>query len=253
MQQGKGPKTVVVLGVSRSGTSVAAGVLSILGVDMGFVGDSTKTNPKGAFEDKDFQRLNREIFKSVRGEEAFWDPPTFGEIMARQTESAPKIQTLVSKKSKDKSLWGWKDGRTALTLGLYLPYLTNPHLVTVSRNPLGTAKSIVSYVAFRKGKIEFFQALKLVDFYTGEMLAFLERHPDLPNLFVSFEDLIAEPRKEAEKLAAFLGIDLTAAMIEEIDAFIIPRDRIEMAREAARKKAPKGLMRKLQSLLGSGS
>jgi hypothetical protein len=118
---------------------------------------------------------------------------------------------------------------------------------------LETAKLSVAHVTYGRGKFEFLQALKLVDFYTGEMLAFLERHPDLPNLFVSFEDLIAEPRKEAEKLAAFLGIDLTAAMIEEIDAFIIPRDRIEMAREAARKKAPKGLMRKLQSLLGSGS
>jgi hypothetical protein len=69
VQVGKGQKTVVVLGEARSGTSVTAGILAILGVDMGSVYFSTKSNPKGSFEDRDVQKLNREFFSEGRGRE----------------------------------------------------------------------------------------------------------------------------------------------------------------------------------------
>ncbi len=246
MQAGVGQKTVVVLGASRSGTSVTAGMLSILGVDMGSVGSYRKTNPKGAFEDKDFQKLNREIFQLGGSEGTYWDPPNLRQIMEHQSQLAPRIQRLVSEKSGGNLIWGWKDGRTALTMELFLPYLTNPHFVIVSRNPLGTAKSSVAYLTtYRKRKLEFLQALKLAHFYTGEILAFLERHPNLPNIFVSFEDVVAEPKKEAERLAAFLGLNLSDETIENIYELVIPRERIE----AARKKAAGGFMRNLSELI----
>lgn len=238
MREAQGKKTVVVLGAARSGTSVTAGILKALGVDIASTGDSTRANPKGSFEDKGFQRLDNEIFRAVGQEKSYWDPPTRGEIMAQRVHVAPRIQSLVSEKSRDKSIWGWKNPKAILTVELFLPYLFNPYLVTVFRNPLHTAESSVAH---KRGKITFLDALKLVNFYTGEMLAFLERHPDLPNIFLSFEEIVANPRKEAERLADFLGLELTEKKMEDIYSLVIPRDQIE----TAKKKATGGFARRL--------
>ena len=57
-------KTVVVLGMHRSGTSMIASILNKLGVSMGKVMlGKTPSNPLGHFEDKDFYNLNRKILK----------------------------------------------------------------------------------------------------------------------------------------------------------------------------------------------
>ena len=225
-------KTVVVLGAARSGTSVTAGMLQVLGVDMGSIGPSKKWNPKGSFEDKDFQRLNRDIFRMVEEAKSYWNPPTLEQIMETRTRATPEIQRLVSEKSAGKSVWGWKNPRAILTMELFMPYLTNPCFVTVFRNPLATAKSSVAH---HRGGIELFQALKLVNFYTEEMLAFLERHPRLPSVFVSFEDIVADPEKEAERLADFLDLELSEEKRANVYQLVIPRDRIEAAKEHGRR------------------
>ena len=239
-------KTVVVLGAARSGTSVTAGMLQVLGVDMGSIGPSKKWNPEGSFEDKDFQRLNRDIFRMVEEAKSYWNPPTFEQIMETRTRATPKIQKLVSEKSRGSSIWGWKNPKAILTAELYLPYLTDPHFVIVFRNPLDTAKSSVAH---RRGKISYLYALKLANFYTGEILAFLERHPDMPSIFLSFEEIMADPSKETERLAHFLGLELSEEKMANIYQLVIPRDQIEAAKEHGRRsfmqRLPKFIRRRL--------
>lgn len=190
---------------------------------MGAIDSSTKSNPKGSFEDRDFQKLNKEILYRV-SKQTYWDLPSPREIREQEPATTSAIQELVDKKSRGKSIWGWKDGRTVLTIELFLPYLRNPYFVTICRNPLGTAKSIVAY---QKGPVKLVSALNLVHFYTGEILSFLERHPELPNIFISFEDLIAGPKKETERLTQFLSLNMTADKLERIEGFLVPRKRIE--------------------------
>jgi len=105
-------KTVVVLGMHRSGTSMIASFLNKLGVSMGKVMlGKTPSNPLGHFEDKDFYDLNRKILKFAGGN---WrNPPKEENILAQKDKFNKEIVDLIFIKNKEK-YWGWKDPKLAL-------------------------------------------------------------------------------------------------------------------------------------------
>src|SRR5262245_15383686 len=175
---GQRQKTVVVLGLARSGTSVVTGVLKILGVEMGSsVND--KANPFGSFEDRDFALLHREIFELASIGSSYWNPPSAEKILDVKERVRDAIAEIVARKSSGRAIWGWKHPRTLLTLELFLPALTNPHLVAVFRNPLGIAHSSVEHTKnYQSGRVDFLQALQLADFYHGKMINILQTHQD---------------------------------------------------------------------------
>jgi hypothetical protein len=224
-------KCVVVLGLARSGTSVVAAILRALGVNMGSsVRD--KANPYGSFEDRDFADLHKKIF-DFAGKKTYWHPPAPETILTLKERCDPLIREVVGKKILTSPVWGWKHPRTILTLDLFLPYLENPHLIAIFRNPLGIAKSSVEHTKnYISDKVDFFQALRLVNFYSAELSKALERHRELPTLTVAFEDVVSQPMEEAVRLANFLQLELTEEKRKELESLVIPRDRI--AREKAR-------------------
>jgi hypothetical protein len=224
-------KTVVVLGLARSGTSVLAAILRALGVDMGS-SLRDKANPYGSFEDRDFAQLHKKIFE-LAGHKTYWRPPALEEVLRLRDQCDPLIHELVN--SRTVPVWGWKHPRTILTLDLFLPHLENPHLVAIFRNPLGIAKSSVEHTKnYTADRVDFFQALRLANFYYGELAKALERHRALPTATVAFEDVVTQPLKEAEKLAHFLQLTLTEEKRAQIERTVIARDRI--AHEKAKAK-----------------
>ncbi len=77
----KQQKTIIVLGMHKSGTSLVAGALKKAGVNMGdnLLGRHW-SNPLGHFEDMDFFRLNRKILREVGGG---WDnPPSLDKVLS---------------------------------------------------------------------------------------------------------------------------------------------------------------------------
>ena len=226
-------KTVVVLGAAKSGKSVMAGILASLGVDMGPTGGPDRSNPRGSFEDKDFADLHKEIFERAGKGKNYWDPPSLESILALKDEFASKIQELSLRKSRDKTVWGWNHPRTILTAELFLPYLNNPHFIVVFRNPVGTANSSVQHTEKYQDRVHFLQALKLTNFYYGEILKFLEMHPNLPRSFIAFEELVDDPLREARKLAEFLGLEMSEETTKDIHQLVIPREKVEMERKKA--------------------
>lgn len=130
-------KCFIVLGMHRSATSLTAKGLHDAGVYMGdkLLG-ANKSQPTGHYENLDFLELNRWILKQAGG--SWDDPPAHGDILRVGAEI--QIKELIKK--HERSLWGWKDPRTVLTLDLYWPHLTNPHLVINFRQPIDVAKSL---------------------------------------------------------------------------------------------------------------
>ena len=226
-------KSVVVLGLARSGTSVLAGILRAIGVDMGpSVRD--KANPHGSFEDRDFAQLHKKIF-DLAGDKTYWRPPTAEAILGLKQQCDPWIREIVRYKSRGKQVWGWKHPRSILTLDLFLPHLENPHLIPIFRNPLDIANSSVQHTKnYKSDKVNFFQALSIANFYYGEMFKALERHQELPCINVSFEDMVRQPMREAEKLADFLQLPLTEEKRAQIGKSVIGRDRIAAEKARAR-------------------
>ena len=239
-------KTVIVMGLARSGTSVVTGMLKILGVDMGPSIDDN-SNPRGSYEDRDFAKLHKEIFDLTGEGRDYWRPPSRQEIRAIGSEIDSAVRVLLRHKAEGKTLWGWKHTRTLLTYDLFLPHLVNPHFVLVFRNFVGTALSSVEHTRRRPTPLSFPEALRLVHFYHGEMIRFLEDHPQIPTHFIAYEDVLLDPLKEAANLAGFLGVAIADDIAREIAELVIPRDRLPEEKRKMRsflhRKLPR-LMRK---------
>lgn len=218
-------RTVVVLGLARSGTSVVTGILRILGVDMGPALEDN-SNPRGSNEDIDFARLHKEIFDLTGAARDYWSPPSREEIRGIGAKVDPAVRELIAKKSRGNALWGWKHPRTVLACELFLPYLVNPHFVFVCRNVFGTASSAVEHTRRRPKPLSFSEALRLVHFYQGEMLACYSSHPDIPAHFLAYEDVVDDPVRETEKLAQFLDVKFTQDIGRQVAKLVIPRERL---------------------------
>jgi hypothetical protein len=138
MQTVREPKTIVVLGMHRSATSLMAKGLNDAGVNMGeHLLGKHESNPWGHFEDIEIMQLNEAILKAAGGS---WDrPPSEEQILAQRQAFDERIHALVKANDAnvdpDYPLWGWKDPRTTLTIKLYLPHLTNPYFFFCFTHP----------------------------------------------------------------------------------------------------------------------
>lgn len=157
-------KTFIVLGMHRSATSLVAGGLKKMDINMGkkLLG-ADKSNPFGHFEDRVFMKLNTKILEQAGGS---WDnPPSETNIIEAGKELSGEIRELTNKQG----LWGWKDPRTTLTIKCYLPYLENPHFICCFRKPLEVAKSLQKREGWSIDK-----GIELTKEYNKRLLRFLE-------------------------------------------------------------------------------
>ena len=120
------PKTYIVLGVHRGGTSFLANALKRAGVTLG--------GSQPHFEDDDFVQLNKKILEAAGGPGAWRNPPSEAAIEAAVQARKDEIVELLRRKKC--AFRGWKDPRQALTILNYLPYLEDDvYLVCIFRKP----------------------------------------------------------------------------------------------------------------------
>lgn len=210
-------KTVVVLGMHRSGTSMIAGVLSKLGVNMGknLLGKGL-TNPLGHFEDQDFINLNVEILEAAGGS---WDSPPARETILKQKDKFQnKIIDLVNNKPE---IWGWKEPRTSLTIELYLPYLINPYFIVSYRNSQTVAESLK-----KRNQIRIERGLELKEIYEKRIKVFFDRFPDLSRLPLYYEEVTTDPEKWVNIIIDFLKLDVSEEERQKAVSFILPNEEV---------------------------
>ena len=97
-------RTIVVLGLARGGTSLIAGLLRILGIDMG------DQLAQGIHEDLDFVGDNLQ-----------------------------KIRSAISIRNRSKPVWGWKSTSNIEVLPRVFPLLRNPQVICITRDILPIA------------------------------------------------------------------------------------------------------------------
>jgi hypothetical protein len=200
-------REIIILGMHRSGTSALAGVLHIMGINMGERFVSGPDNPKGHWEDIDFRQLNGQILHHFNGS---WDKPprdiNFGDSLIHyQTKNLINIK---QEKNKD-NLWGWKDPRTALTYPFYRPYLKNPYVIRVHRNHKNIAKSLV-----KRNNMNYFYALGLCQHYIDEMMKIRA------NMMIYYDQLIDYTSSVITDLARVFDVNLTEEQIIKINEFL---------------------------------
>lgn len=211
-------KTVVVLGMHRSGTSLLAGVLHKLGVSM----EQEKpkpywSNPFGHFEDRRFIKLNDSILQAAGGS---WDcPPERDCILSQNTNFKNEIETLIKKSAS--SIWGWKDPRTCLTIDLFMPYLINPYFIVCRRNPDMVAKSLN-----RRDNTDIEVNKKIAAAYQNCIDEFIKRNASLPRIEIEYEKFTSDPESTLNAIVGFLGLDTTEKEYNNAKSIVLPNEKI---------------------------
>ena len=166
------PRTVVVLGVARGGTSMVAGALHHLGILMGHrIAPTT-------FEDNKLSR-------------------------ALEDGQLDLVRRIVARRNKRTDVWGWKRPSAFRYLDVVAREFRNPYYILVFRDALAvsTRRELTAGKAVA-------DELKKVMRVQRILLEFCAATTS-PVLLVSYEKCVLHPSETATGLARFVGVDVT--------------------------------------------
>ena len=196
---------VCVLGMHRSGTSLVAGILRQLGIDLGPDEDflpPDSNNESGYFELKELVYVNNDILAHYGGS---WDelpelPPGW-EKSGELEQIRDRARGLLRRRFADSPQWGWKDPRTCITLPFWQLLVPGLRYVICVRNPLDVAHSLRS----REGEERRLDQHGLGWLrHTASALAYTV---DRPRVVVHYERFFEDAEREVAKLLGFLGCE----------------------------------------------
>lgn len=210
---------LMVLGMHRSGTSVLARLLNLMGAYFGPEGISTganNENPKGFWERRDVRGLNDAILHGVGCD---WN-----RVLGFRASDLPDAITSDFNKQAAKLVldmdahrpWMLKEPRLCLLLPLWRRLLEAPVGVHIHRSPVEVASSLD-----KRNGIPMRAGLALWEKY---VLSAWEASCDMPRVLVSHRQLITEPVETVARLqhqldeAGVQGLRMPAR--REIEAFI---------------------------------
>lgn len=188
-----------VLGVGRSGTSLGARALNVLGVDLGpedTMLPPSEVNPKGFWEQREVIELNGEILAALGGD--WWCPPPRPPGWERADSMdvfRARIADLVERYFGRSSRWGFKDPRTTLTLPLWRSVVGEFDHVICLRNPLEVMASAEG--ALPEGVSE----IALWTHYTCEALRLTAGRR---RVFVFYEEWLSDADGVGRRLGEFI-------------------------------------------------
>jgi hypothetical protein len=191
---------VCVLGMHRSGTSVVARLLNLLGVYLGPERSISRVghdNPSGYWEHHPITLLNDEILARFGGR---WDAPAAfppgwltAPGMAELREKGRELLTDFA----GRDLWGWKDPRTCLTLPFWRDLVEPTHYLVALRNP----GEVVASLERRNGM----SAATAERLWLAHVHASLTHTSGQTRMFVFYEDIMLDPAAELDRMAGFIG------------------------------------------------
>ncbi|MBN1911576.1 MAG: sulfotransferase [Pirellulales bacterium] len=218
--------TYVVLGSARSGTSLAAGVLSRLGVQVDYsIAAPDFYAPKGYYESRASAEINQKIYKLAwRGRRqypdnpvaAYWNPPPWEDVCQQGPAVADDIRALVAQHAAFPA-WGFKNPATCLTLGLYLPHLENPRFVLTHRDMEENVAACS--LIYKLDPVYIHNVLCMYQDRLQQTLAGC----DGPQIVVDYAEFKDDHQAVAGRLAEFCDTELTPERREAMDQFVVKR------------------------------
>jgi hypothetical protein len=231
-------RPLAVLGMMRSGTSAVAGVLDALGVSFGPPDrwlEPNDANPTGFREHKGIIALNDELLARLGGTWFALPDPTPGWETDRALEDLRvRARSIIARDLATSEYWAWKDPRTSLTLPFWHGLVpTVAHVICV-RNPIEAARSLAA-LEWAQKRIGDPHRVGL-DLWLRFTSSALEHTLGRRRLVVFFDDLLANPLGEADRLAAFAGLasDVTRDQRRAIGDFVRAPFKHQLADEPSR-------------------
>ena len=197
-----------VVGFSRSGTSLVAGLLHNNGIPMGghFSGQR-EFQPAGYFEDLEIVNLNQSVLVAAGGNH-LQEPSKDDLLAAAETQKfSDNIKRFFARRIT-RPEWGLKDPRLLLLWQYYEPHFEPADIkfIFTFRNVLSIARSLIEIDAFAPDML-----LDTIDLATRrQQLTVKCAHSvtNYPQLFISFEDWWRQPDRQRAALSEFIGRDL---------------------------------------------
>lgn len=127
----KSAKTIIIVGMHRSGTSLTASLLQESGLD---IGDELLAsgigNVRGHYENMDFLNFHIKMLDKNNYDPNGWDEVDIESLdLAGETEAKKIIER------NESILWGWKDPRTTLFLNFWAKLLPGAYFLFLYRAP----------------------------------------------------------------------------------------------------------------------
>ncbi len=200
---------IIVLGVERSGTSVVAEMICNWGA---YAGEPDKLHaadehcPRGYWEYLPLWEFLAELGEFSSG--ASWWEPNFQNRMKDKT-SDPKYRRkaleLIRKMHADSRPWFWKDSALCHFLPFWKQLWCDPLYVITVRHPLDTAVSWQRFIMPPKleGNVSFIPMNLLR--WQHMMIQILEHTGSARRIFIAYEEVLREPRAQAQRLDAMLN------------------------------------------------
>ena len=216
------PLRVVVVSIGRSGTSLFARILDeVLGIDFGDEADHiprNHNNPDGYFENAEFLAFNDRVLQAAGG----WvlapppiDYPSHLDATQRR-EMTAEANRLLAKCADDKPAFGWKDPRLSFTLPIWRDACPDLIPIIAFRKPFSVLSSIGA------------QLDRPVESLAGLWFTYYQHifahTTGLPRVFVSFDQLLADPITVVRGMAHHLGRPIDeAALAAQLGKIVKPQ------------------------------
>ena len=212
-------RLIVVLGMHRTGTSVAARSVKALGAELGdnLMKPIANNNEKGFWEDLDFYQLNERVLAKAKSGWHYlhsMDSALFqkADYAAERIEAA----ALLEQKIQNASVFAVKDPRTAVLLPFWRCVFDDldikPSYLITLRNPLEAAESLRKRDGFDRHK-----SLVLWLKYT---YAAIKGTEEAKRIFVSYQNLMMDPHGELRRLAEGLELILPPSDSHAVKEFV---------------------------------
>ena len=190
-------RSIIILGMHRSGTSALTGSLEQAGLTLGTVGTSSADNLKGNREPRSINVLHDDLLRQNGGS---WFEPV---APLKWLPVHAEFRDLFIAQFADTPVWGFKDPRTLLCLSGWLKALPDAELVGIFRHPFLVAQSLQE-----RNDLAVEDGLELWAFYNRILLWFLDNTPGMH--LVEFSQDPIGFRAAAADLAAVLGLSVDA-------------------------------------------
>ena len=200
---------IIVLGIERSGTSVVAEMLHRWGA---YAGPSEKLHkadahaPRGYWEFLPLWDLLAELGDFEAGA-TWWDHDFQQRIEKKAADPVfRKKATELMAEMYAGGPWFWKDPALSHFLPFWKQIWTDAIYIITVRNPLDTAVSWQKFIMPAKVPVRIsFVAMNLLR-WQHIMTLILQHTEDAQHkLFLGYEDIVRQPRAQAERLACFLN------------------------------------------------
>ena len=208
----------VVMGTTRSGTSVTAGLLHRMGVVMGWElipengakerydwPDPVAWNPKGWYQDAPLENIQDAIFGDVY--------PLPGTRVKGPLIDKWKDE-IHRRCDRGHAKWGFKTSRIAWLFDEFLEACSDKVKIvqTQRTNSVSVASFLSCWPTYGQQ-----QAEKWIDWSSQKIAAVIQKYQNIPRIEVAFDRLFDDKQNMLTELAEFVGTSVSAECIEFVD------------------------------------